>query len=491
VLQQGTNSYAGAQDTYLESWTPAKIAGSEIYLSARGDGAKAALIMFDLDSVPSSANVLSATLSLRVVSHSPASPLTLTAHRVLRPWTEAGASWSQADAGSPWDAPGAGAPSDIDLAPFGQLTLSADGVWADLNVTALAQEWVSQPANNWGVLLRGINQGSVQYNLASSQYSRLDWRPKLQVAYIVPAAGSTATPTRTSSPTATATATASATSSATPTATLTATITPTPSFTATATASATRTPTVTATATSSATVTPSVTATFTPILSPTPSSTPTPAATASFTATATPSMTHTASPAATATSSPTQTSTQTPAPTNTPTGTASATHTATATATVIASRTATPTASATYTETPTPATPTATCEVVISLSSARLNFGLVMQGQPQTREFTVSYPAIAGGCGVLEITDVSWANGAGFELESPQTFPVRIYYARNATFRVRFTPSRAGNYSAALALLSNASNADDAVMTLVGVGLGRIGLPLILHTGTAGAPPGP
>jgi hypothetical protein len=239
TFQQGLNGYAGARDTYLDAWAATKASGSESALSVRGDGAKVVLISFDLRSIPTYANVYSATLSLQASSHSPAVSLRTNAHRVLRAWDETTATWNQAQAGAPWDTAGAAGAGDIDPAPVGQMVFSADRAWVNLDVTALAREWISQPAGNFGLLLEASAQGATQYNLASSQYGWLDYRPKLQVAYSASLEPPTATPTPSMTPSATSTFTATptptdtATSTATPTVTLTPTITPTPSATVT------------------------------------------------------------------------------------------------------------------------------------------------------------------------------------------------------------------------------------------------------------------
>ena len=75
---------------------------------------------------------------------------------------------------------------------------------------------------------------------------------------------------------------------------------------------------------------------------------------------------------------------------------------------------------------------------------------------------------------------------AGITLLCYLTAPVGYDVAHGA-LAVRFRPQRAGSWAGTLRIESNAVNAGDAVATLIGVGLGRVYMPMILRE--AAGPP--
>lgn len=217
-------------------------------------------------------------------------------------------------------------------------------------------------------------------------------------------------------------------------------------------------------------VPPSATPTATQTRTRTPSATPvwTVTATGTATETATPSVTATATVTTTAVSTATSTTTATPTPTDTHTSTPTRTSTPTHTATFDASVTGTPTP-----------TVTGTCQARIAVSLTQLDYGTVSVHESDQMEVWVSFPPIVGGCDHL-IIDAVRISDAGFELSAPSVFPLAIPRGQYAILTVRFAPDRPGHYNAMMTILNNAVNAQDGIVQLVGVGLGRTGLPLIL-----------
>ncbi len=65
-------------------------------------------------------------------------------------------------------------------------TLSRANTWCELDLTALAQQWVSMPSRNYGVLLRGAGNAGVGYSLASSDTFNQGQRPIFEIAHTVP-----------------------------------------------------------------------------------------------------------------------------------------------------------------------------------------------------------------------------------------------------------------------------------------------------------------
>ena len=242
-LRQGVNGYAGAADTYLNSWSPASNYGSSITMILHHSGSVPALkpvLRFDLTPLPANAYLRFALLSVRVTSTSGSQfrtvPVSL--HTLNRPWSAAEATWNRPRAGETWAQPGAeDAAGDYAAEPVDFRTFSGKVGATDrysFDVTAAVQHWLADPASNFGFMLRSAPQtipdstindqiaiGSAELDLAR--------RPSLLLMYTMqqptptpsPTPTATATPTLTPTPTATPTATATPTQTATPTATAT------------------------------------------------------------------------------------------------------------------------------------------------------------------------------------------------------------------------------------------------------------------------------
>ena len=67
-----------------------------------------------------------------------------------------------------------------------RVNTTGQGITVSFNLTGLAQEWVSSPGGNWGLLLRPnliSNTSILQYRFASANHWDANWRPKLVVTY--------------------------------------------------------------------------------------------------------------------------------------------------------------------------------------------------------------------------------------------------------------------------------------------------------------------
>ena len=249
------------------------------------DSLRRGLIAFDFSSIPTNATITGATLTMFVsLSHGSSASVSLS--KALRDWGE-GAS----DAGEPG---GAGVQSetgdatwihtfydtafwinaggDFSSTPSATTTVGADNTtytWSSSGMIADVQAWVSNPASNFGWMIRGNESiaGRAQRFNSSENPSN---PPQLTVIY--QPSLETPTPIPTLTPTPTATPTSTPTPPTTPTPTPPPTATPTPTATATTTPAPTLSPTPAATPTT----TPGATATPTPALTPTPTTTPTP-----------------------------------------------------------------------------------------------------------------------------------------------------------------------------------------------------------------------
>ena len=236
-FQQGVNSYSGNAVTWFDA-SGAGYNGDGNMLVGANDQYKG-LLRFDLSSIPANANVDGATLELYYQEKLQTPSLEVGVHQVLKDWVDSQATWTYRKANTAWSGGGMVAGSDYATTAAASVALAAPGSIA-FSITGLAQNWVTNPAQNYGLVLRQKTAGgyvSARFctELASGSFwpcSNAAWRPKLTITYR--ASGGPAPLTAT--PTATATRTPTATTGAAP-------LTTTP----TATPTVTRTPTATAT----------------------------------------------------------------------------------------------------------------------------------------------------------------------------------------------------------------------------------------------------
>lgn len=243
-LQRGLNGYNGAVDTHLSSWArDTNYGSSDLYVHHEGSvPIKASLLRFDLASLPPNAVVRFAVLSVLVTATPPnANQMQTEVYRMHRAWDPATATWNRPKTGASWSAPGAeGVPGDRSGTPGDMRYLLANPSGYNylrygFDVTDVVRAWQSDPASNFGVMLRAgevksrwteVREG---FRLASAEYGIIADRPKLTIVYTL----EQPTPTPTYTPTPTSTFTPSPTPTDTPTPTPTPTDTPTPTATPT------------------------------------------------------------------------------------------------------------------------------------------------------------------------------------------------------------------------------------------------------------------
>ncbi|NOZ51508.1 MAG: DNRLRE domain-containing protein, partial [Chloroflexi bacterium] len=237
-LQQGIG-YAGALDTYLSRNSPTDSFHASATLNLR-DGAMAALLYFDLNSIPANAIIKRAFLHLTRIDVNNVF-VDISAYNILRRWTQDATythaavddAWEQPDAmGSHDVAPAPLPPAPVPVAPFGAV---------QLDITQSVTNWVQNPTTNHGILLRGRSVINTTFQFASSEHPNLVQRPYIEIIYSLP----TVTPTATITPSPSTTPTASPTATVTPTPTPTPTPSETPSPTPTPTPAPSKTPTAT------------------------------------------------------------------------------------------------------------------------------------------------------------------------------------------------------------------------------------------------------
>lgn len=172
IFRQGLGYYAGTQATYFD--------GSGGYnntalLHVGANNISKGLLRFDVSNIPTNAQVDEAILQLYNTGRSNGNSLTLGVHGVLADWIDAEANRVQRKAGANWNVAGMGSGSDYTAAAAATADITGAGnAWIDLNITDLTQAWVTNPANNLGVvLLQELSSGYVVYDFCSE----LGWTP--------------------------------------------------------------------------------------------------------------------------------------------------------------------------------------------------------------------------------------------------------------------------------------------------------------------------
>jgi hypothetical protein len=186
TLQDGNNGYQGTADVYLDRALPTYNRGGSEVLYDRA-GTFSALVRFAIfqsegGPVPDGATITSATLSLYKLSFY---DHVYAAHRVLVPWTEYEATWSQSRPGVPWSLAGAdGVGTDIASQADDQAATGWEPGWLAFDVTASVQEIsVGAGANHgWRLYPLGGNGNSKRFHSREHAANRL-LRPSLNISY--------------------------------------------------------------------------------------------------------------------------------------------------------------------------------------------------------------------------------------------------------------------------------------------------------------------
>lgn len=211
TFRKGLYDFDDVQDTTLVRWQPTTNRGTFSLLTVgwRDDFDDPAedqrvLIRFGLDSIPWSAPVREATLSLYIPYSSNPHPVNLKVYRMVRRWWEYQATWQNASTGGPWTRPGAdGSETDRLTDPTISQIINQPNGWVNLDMTTLVQYWLNNPGQNYGFMLmiEGLDNQTAYYDIRSSTHWQVDTRPTLRIAYTTDPSVPTATSTPTYTPT--------------------------------------------------------------------------------------------------------------------------------------------------------------------------------------------------------------------------------------------------------------------------------------------------
>ena len=185
-FQEGTNSYNGTEDTWLEEGDPAQGHGSDSELEVdldSGGGETQSLIRFDNifgtgpGQIPPGSTINSASLIIEVTGESdPAANITL--HRMLVNWDES-STWNSMTGGLQRDNAEATIAVDATISnPENAGTNTITGL------AATVQAWLDGGATNYGWAI--FTDETDGFDFASSEYGTVNQRPQLVVDFTPP-----------------------------------------------------------------------------------------------------------------------------------------------------------------------------------------------------------------------------------------------------------------------------------------------------------------
>ncbi|MFF5996536.1 DNRLRE domain-containing protein [Lysinibacillus sp. KU-BSD001] len=187
---------ATVSDTTIRSNFPTTTGGNdfELGIGTASDGnIVRSLLKFNLTSIPTAVNILSADLSLHLTStNNAATGININAHAMTSTWEENEASWTYreitpytkwATAGGDYSSTPLSTVSGITAVPTIENGLTR---W-NIPVSSI-EKWVNTPSSNYGILLKSANESTKVYKkFASSAYSTTtQYKPKLVITYKTP-----------------------------------------------------------------------------------------------------------------------------------------------------------------------------------------------------------------------------------------------------------------------------------------------------------------
>ncbi|MGB4805832.1 MAG: SdrD B-like domain-containing protein, partial [Anaerolineae bacterium] len=184
ALCYASTALTAIEDTYVNLAAPTTNYGAATTMVTRPANAsnlKHSLLRFDTSAIPASAQILIA--DLRVVVTSNRTNHVDEVHRMTTTWTEAGATWNDADGGGAGDwAAGTFGAGDYSATLLGKLTPSSNGA-KNLSLVPVVADWVNNGIPNRGLVLlsTGADGGDAAY--ATSENGTTANRPTLTVGY--------------------------------------------------------------------------------------------------------------------------------------------------------------------------------------------------------------------------------------------------------------------------------------------------------------------
>ncbi|MBI2074608.1 MAG: DNRLRE domain-containing protein [Candidatus Levybacteria bacterium] len=192
ILSVGTGGSAGYQNTNNGAQNVFQVG-----LTVSGTDIERGLIKLDLSSIPSTAKVSSATLSIYATSQvASGNAQTFSVYRMLQSWVEGtgnfsttgdGTTWLTYNGVSNWQTAGGSGSNDRETTAIGSSAFASSetsGEFKNFSLTASAvQEWIDGTMTNNGVMIKSEETGTNRFTFAASDNATAANRPKLAISY--------------------------------------------------------------------------------------------------------------------------------------------------------------------------------------------------------------------------------------------------------------------------------------------------------------------
>ncbi len=188
-FRAGDGGYADAHDTYIEQSAGTTPHGTDAKVVVDESPLSQGLVRFDkltgggAGQVPLGATILSAKLTLLTGDNSVNNDTTVdtvSLHRMLKDWGDS-STWNSLNGGVSTDDIEAASAADFALTP------NVASAYAIFDVTATVQQWINNPASNFGWMMR--DTGGDGWRWLSSEALLAGDRPRLEITYAVPEPG--------------------------------------------------------------------------------------------------------------------------------------------------------------------------------------------------------------------------------------------------------------------------------------------------------------
>lgn len=173
-----TKPYAGTTDAVIDMAEPTSNAGAEPTLVLKGGKKpRRGLVRWDLSSLPATTTIQGACMALFAEEPS-VNPFAV--YELLKDWSEPKVTWTSATAETAWAMPGAWA--ETEAGPQVTTVLAkAGGVQTVALPTSLVQKWISEGANNHGLILAATHRASDSLTISSANSPTASQRPALLI----------------------------------------------------------------------------------------------------------------------------------------------------------------------------------------------------------------------------------------------------------------------------------------------------------------------
>jgi hypothetical protein len=188
----GTTFSGVTFDTDLREGQPDQNNGTHADMHIDSSPLQRGLIRFDISDIPAGSTIVGAELDLHTGS-SPPIDCMMRFYAVLESWTEGSvnmspgvANWIMRTADDAWSSPGAeGGAHDPNA--VGELAGANSGTGYTVDIDpAAVQDWLDEPAANFGLLIAEDDTVSCYGWFMSSEAGDEDQRPLLRVSYVEP-----------------------------------------------------------------------------------------------------------------------------------------------------------------------------------------------------------------------------------------------------------------------------------------------------------------